>query len=168
MKIVFDDRIMSNIGDRLMELQGEEPYDVKILEKQLNEINKGIDNMLNAIQMGIITASTKQRLEELEAQRTETENAIAMARIESRHVSREEIDFFLHRFRDIDMANEQERQRLIDCFLNAVFVYSDRIVLTFNYKDGTKTIKPEDVNGSDLKELSPPNSLKSSDFKEFL
>ena len=157
MKLVFDDEVMNRIADKLMELQGAESYDIKLLEKQLAEVNKGIDNMLNAIQAGIITASTKQRLEELEAQRAETENAITAARIESRLVSRDEIDFFLHRFRDTDITDEQERQRLIDCFVNAVYVYDDRIVLTFNYKDGTKTVSLADVNGSDLKESSPPN-----------
>lgn len=160
MKLVFDDEVMNRIADKLMELQGAESYDIKLLEKQLAEVNKGIDNMLNAIQAGIITASTKQRLEELEAQRTDTENAIAAARIESRLVSREEIDFFLHRFRDTNVTDEQERQRLIDCFVNAVFVYDDKIVLTFNYKDGTKTVSLADVNGSDLEKTSPANNTK--------
>lgn len=156
MKIVFDDTIMNRITDKLMEIQGAESYDVKILEKQLAEVNKGIDNMLNAIQAGIITESTKRRLEELEAQKADTENAITAARIESRLVSREEITYFLHRFRDTDVTDEQERQRLIDCFVNSVYVYSDKIVLTFNYRDGTKTANLADINGSDLKESSPP------------
>lgn len=156
MKLVFDDEVMQRIGDKLMELQGAESYDVKILEKQLAEVENGIKNMLDAIQAGIVTASTKQRLEELEAQRTETENAIAAARIESRLVSREEIDCFLYRFRKTDTSDEQARQRLIDCFVNAVYVFDDKIVFVFNYKDGTKTVSLADVNGSDLKESSPP------------
>ena len=47
-------------------------------------------------------------------------------------------------------------QRLIDCFVNAVFVYDDKIVLTFNYKDGAKTIVLDDVNGSDMVDNGPP------------
>lgn len=165
MKLVFDDEVMKRIGDKLMELQGAESYDVQILEKQLAEVNKGIDNMLDAIQAGIVTASTKQRLEELEAQRTDTENAIAAARIESRLVSREEIDCFLYRFRNTDTSDEQARQRLIDCFVNAVYIFDDKIVLVFNYRDGTKTVSLADVNGSDLKESSPPaNSLGNNVF----
>ena len=35
---------------------------------KLAEIEKGIDNLLNAIQMGIVTSSTKKRLEELASQ----------------------------------------------------------------------------------------------------
>ncbi|MCI5936583.1 MAG: recombinase, partial [Eubacterium sp.] len=41
-------------------------------------------------------------------------------------------------------------QRLIDSFVNAVYLYEDKIILTFNYKDGSKTITLADVEGSDL------------------
>lgn len=56
-----------------------------------------------------------------------------------------------------DVQNEEQRQRLIDCFVNAVFVYDDKIILTFNYKNCTKTIKLSDIKNSDLESLSPPN-----------
>ena len=29
---------------------------------------------------------------------------------------------------------------LIDAFVNAIYLYDDKLVLTFNYKDGTRTI----------------------------
>lgn len=29
---------------------------------------------------------------------------------------------------------------LIDTFINAIFLYDDKMLITFNYKDGTKTI----------------------------
>ena len=46
-------------------------------EKQLKETEVGITNMLNAIQMGILTSSTKERLEALEDQRKELQARIA-------------------------------------------------------------------------------------------
>ena len=46
---------------------------------------------------------------------------------------------------------------IIDCFVNAVYVYDDRIVFVFNYKDGTATVSLDDVNGSDLEGRVPPN-----------
>ena len=46
---------------------------------------------------------------------------------------------------------------LIDAFVNAIYLYDDKLVLTFNYKDGTRTIALDDVKeavkkntGSDL------------------
>ena len=71
-------------------------------------------------------------------------------------MSREQIAFFLDQYKKTDTTDEAQRQRLIDCFVNAVFVYDDKIVLTFNYKDGAKTIALDDVNGSDMVDNGPP------------
>ncbi len=45
---------------------------------------------------------------------------------------------------------------MIDSFVNAVYVYDDKIILTFNYQDGTETITLDDINGSDLEAGCPP------------
>ena len=51
------------------------------------------------------------------------------------------------------MTKREQRQRLIDSFVNAVYLYEDKIILTFNYKDGAKTITLAEVEGSDLSVL---------------
>ena len=65
-------------------------------------------------------------------------------------LTREQIAFFIYRFRKFDVTKREQRQRLIDSFVNAVYLYEDKIILTFNYKDGSKTITLADVEGSDL------------------
>lgn len=155
--MLADSALMERLIDRLLELQGEESFDLRLLQKQLAEVEKGIENMLNAIQAGIITASTKERLATLESQKAQLEESILREKIKRPVLNREQIEFFLCKFRNTDTTDEEERQRLIDCFVNAVFVYDDRIVLTFNYKDGTKTISLDDVKSSDLGGFGPPN-----------
>ena len=66
MKLVEDDASMNAIIAKVMELQNQESTDLPIYEKQLKETEVGITNMLNAIQMGILTSSTKEQLEALE------------------------------------------------------------------------------------------------------
>lgn len=156
MALVMNAPLMERITDRLLAMQGQESFDLKLLQKQLKEADKGIENMLNAIQMGIITASTKQRLADLEEQKSQLEQQILMEKIKNPALSREQIKFFLDQYKKTDTTDEVQRQRLIDCFVNAVFVYDDRIVLTFNYKDGTKTITLDDVNSSDMVGNGPP------------
>ena len=59
---------------------------------------------------------------------------------------------------------------LIDAFINAIFLYDDKMVITFNYKEGTKTITFAELqeaisnkNGSDLDCLAAPkNALHES------
>lgn len=156
MALVMNKPLMEQITDRLLAMQGQESFDLRLLKKQLKEAEKGIENMLNAIQMGIITPSTKQRLAELEKQKTRLEQQMILEQIKNPALSREQITFFLDQYKKTDTTDEAQRQRLIDCFVNAVFVYDDKIVLTFNYKDGTKTISLDDVNSSDIAGNGPP------------
>jgi len=48
------------------------------------------------------------------------------------------------------------RRKLIDSFVNSVVVYDDYILITFNYKDGTKTVSFKDIKSSDLSSLGGP------------
>ena len=68
------------------------------------------------------------------------------------------------------MTKREQRQRLTDSFVNVVYLYEDKIILTFNYKDGSKTITLEEVEGSDLSVLGAPMEQTTSDvrFEVFL
>jgi len=167
LSMVMDTQLMEHITDRLLELQGEESFDLRLLQKQLREVEKGVENMLNAIQRGIIMPSTKEWLASLEAQKAQLEKSVLRERIKRPILTREQIRYFIRKFRNTDTSDGNERQRLIDCFVNAVFVYDERIVLTFNYKDSTKKIFLDDVKGSDLEGFCPP--VKSTNFdKKFV
>lgn len=69
--IIFDDELIDNLADSIMELQGAENTALPLLKMKYAETQKAIDNLLNAIQQGILTPSTKQRMEELEQQKSE-------------------------------------------------------------------------------------------------
>jgi hypothetical protein len=51
------------------------------------------------------------------------------------------------------MTDWEQRQRLIDSFVNAVYLYEEKIILTFNYEDDSKAITLAEVEGSDLSVL---------------
>ena len=118
----------------------------------------GIQNLLNAIQQGILTKSTKSRLEELEAAKEDLEIKIANEKIAKPRISPEFVTFWLHKFCKLDVRQQSHRKMLIDAFVNAIYLHDDKLVLTFNYKDGTRTIDWDDVKeatqkadtGSDL------------------
>lgn len=110
--------------------------------------------MLNAIQQGILTKSTKGRLEELEATKEELETKIACEKLAKPKVSAEFMTFWLHRFRKLDARQKSHRKMLIDTFVNAIFLYDDKMVITFNYKEGTDTITFDDLKSSPAAEKS--------------
>ena len=38
------------------------------------------------------------------------------------------------------MTRPEQRQALVDTFINAVYLYDDKVLITFNYKEGTETV----------------------------
>ena len=84
MERVLNGEKINRIIDALLVMQEREDVTIPALRRQLAETEKGIDNMLNAIQQGIFTASTKQRLEELEKQKEELSLSITTAELKSR------------------------------------------------------------------------------------
>lgn len=168
MKAIMNDEVMERLIDTLMELQKKESTDLPLLKKQLAETEKGINNMLNAIQAGIFTPSTKQRLDELEETKSQLEVSILQEEMHKPLLTREQIAFFIYRFRKFDVTKREQRQRLIDSFVNAVYLYEDKIILTFNYKDGSKTITLAEVEGSDLSVLGAPQNTSHEAAGYFL
>ena len=138
MKLVEDDASMNAIIAKVMELQNQESTGLPIYEKQLKETEVGITNMLNAIQMGILTSSTKERLEALEEQRKELQARIAEERLAKPKMKEEFVRFWLLRFRKLDMTQPEQRQALVDTFINAIYLYDDKVLITFNYEDAKK------------------------------
>ena len=168
MKMVMDDKSIEAIVSMLMDLQDRENVNLPLYEQQLKEAELGINNLLNAIQQGILTKSTKGRLEELEAVKEELETKIACEKLAKPKVSAEFMTFWLHRFRKLDVRQKSHRQMLLDTFVNAIFLYDDKMVITFNYKDGTDTITFDGLKaalnkkntGSDLDCSTAPSRSK--------
>ena len=158
MQMVMDDAAIEAIVAMLMDLQDRDNINLPMYEQQLRETETAIRNLLDAIQQGIFTKSTKARLDELEATKEELENRIACEKLAKPKVSAEFMTFWLHRFRKLDVRQKSHRKMLIDTFVNAIFLYDDKMVITFNTKDGSKTITFDDLNtalavgnnGSDL------------------
>ena len=140
MQLVKDDAAMESIIAKVMELQNKENTNIPLYEKQLRDAESGIQNMLNAIQAGILTSSTKERLEQLEETKRELEARIAEEKLAKPKVTEEFIRFWLLRFRKLDMSQQEQRQALVDTFINAIYLYDDKVLITFNYKEGTETV----------------------------
>jgi len=167
-KLIFDDELIEKLADTVMKLQSKENTALPLLKKRFADTQKSIDNMLDAIQQGILTASTKERLESLEKQKSELSVQIIKEEMAKPTLSREQIIFWFHRFRKLNSKKLDHRRRLIDSFVNAIFLYDDRITFTFNYKDGTKTINFTELEksglGSDINALAAPIGMFLKDL----
>ena len=104
-------------------------------------------------------------MEQLEETKRELEAHIAGEKLAKPKVTEEFIRFWLLRFRKLDMNQKDQRQALVDTFINSIYLYDDKVLITFNYKEGTQTIPFEKVeeskakgNGSDFDCVTAPNN----------
>lgn len=148
MCMILDDRVIDAIVAMIMELQDQENTAIPLLEKQFRSVNTSIDNLLNAIQQGILTPSTKQRLEELETSKEELEIKLANEQLMKPRVPESYVRSWLLQFRSLDITAQAGRKMLIDIFVNRIYLYDDKLVITFNYKDNQKTVSFADAQES--------------------
>lgn len=135
-KLIHSDEFIEEVADRCMEYQQREKDQSALhaLEARQKETENGIKNMLAAIEAGIITPSTKTRLMELETELAQIEKGIAKELLSEPTLERDQVVYFLERFRDGDVNDEMYRVFLVDTFLNSVYLYDDdKLVLVLNY-----------------------------------
>jgi hypothetical protein len=159
MEMLQDMNLVNFIVDKALELQSRESSDLPMLERQLRETEKAIDNMLNAIQQGVLTSSTKKRLDELELAKSDIEVKLIQEQMQKPLLTKEQLTYWICRFRTTDVTNREQRQRLVDIFVNSVFVFDEHLAITFNYKNDTKTVSLQEIEatglGSDNTSLVP-------------
>ena len=158
MKLIQDDAVIDKIVQLVMDVQNQENTTMPLLEKQLREVNKKLDNLMKAIEDGLYTRTTKERLEVLEIQKDELTAKIADEKLKKPSFNEDFIRFWLMKFRKFDISQKKQRKALIEISVNAIFLYDDRMLITFNYKDGTQTVRFEDTLTADSAEE------KSSDY----
>ena len=87
-------------------------------------------------------------MNELEEQKKDLRVALVAAKLkEDLALKKEHIVFFLHQFAEMDYTDIDCQKRLIKTFLNSVFVYDDKVVLTFNYSGDDRTITLHEIDG---------------------
>ena len=168
MKMLHDDAMVQYIVDTALEMDARESTALPLLTRQLEETNKAIGNMLNAIQQGIFNTSTKERLDELDATKSDLEIQIIQEQMQKPLLDREQLTFWICRFRETDITIQEQRQRLVDIFINSVYVFDDHMTVNFNYREGTVTISLKEVEaaglGSSLSALGAPVLANPVDF----
>ena len=156
LKIIMDDALIDKLADIAVEQQSKENVALPALRSNLKEINKSVDNIVKAIEDGIYTSSTKERLQALEKSRDETELLIAKEEIKKPLLSKEDVVTWFCELRKLNIESLAARKCLIDIFINSIVVYENELQILFNYRDGTETVPVELLICSDIKSYFPP------------
>lgn len=105
------------------------PSQIRMLRKQIAAVDLQIDNIVDAIANGMFHASMKEKLSELEGQKSALHLQLldAEQKEASGSFTKEQIAKFLRTFENIKEMSKEEQKRAVDLFIDRVTVYDDRI-----------------------------------------
>lgn len=158
------------------------------LEKHIasieKEINGLVDLALNAKSRALLS-QIDARAENLTKRKEELSVELTKLKIATRvHLTKADIVKWLKSFCNGDLFDMDFRKRIIDTFINSVYLFDDKVVIYYNIKDGkqvshiemlesidgeTEFLDPVDSHkGSDFKSSAPPHQLKSEHYFVFV
>ena len=156
MELLSNNNVLEELAKRIYEMQSEQSFAVATLKSQLEEVEKKLDNLVEAITNGIYSSKTKQVLDELEDRKKNLEEELYQEELDHPIVSEEQILHALYHYKNLDISTKEGKQRLIDGFVNSIYLYDDRYVITFNYKNKSKTVTFEEIESSSLTSKASP------------
>ena len=143
--LLNDKALINQLTETCYSLQTNKSTTLSAMNTRLKEIEKELDNIMTAIKQGIYSPTIKSTLDSLEEEKANLELAVTKEQIERPKLSQEQIRHWIEKFRLIDKNDLTQRQQLIDVFVNAVYVYDDKLLITYNYKDGDKCISYDEI-----------------------
>ena len=159
---IFKDKaLIRKISKACFDLQSKESPMLPALKRRLRENQKEIKNLMTAIKAGIVLKTTKAELEKLEAEQEQLEINIAMERLIKPMIPQEKNQAWLMNFAAADLSDQSQKQRIIDIFVNSVYVYDDRMIIFFNYKDGERCVDFSVLSDSE----NPEGAISSNEKK---
>ena len=109
---------------------------VKSLEAQLRENEKALENLLKAVEAGVITNSTAKRINEREARQQVLEQAIRVEECKAALVADEHsIGAYFKRFAHANLHDEKVRKQLLEYFVKRIYVFDDYLLVTGWFAD---------------------------------
>lgn len=133
---------------------------LNLLTTDYAEVQRSINNILNAIEKGIITSSTKDRLEQLELRRDELSNHIALEKSKNKlKLSKEDIINYLQK------AMRKEPKPMIDYLIKEIILYNDKVEIYYNYTNKEKPDGNDDHQAFSFYTCKKDYNLLQYDFE---
>ena len=130
------------------------------LQASKKEVEKALSNIMKAIEQGIFSETTQARLLELEAQKNALGEAIETEQIKKNMMQDEHsIQSYFNKYLNADFLNPETREYILEYFIDKIYVYDDRLVITGKYYEGEHTI-----TWDELRDMEEAEGFDSSVF----
>lgn len=155
-KYILNPDRMDQIAEAVADLYNSEIDDSKVAA--LERTVQRLDDELNALVDKLILVPKESagriadRMKQLELQRIEAETDLSKLRIQqSIRITKKEVAAWLQTFASGDLFDPDTRIRIIDTFINSIYLWDDKIVIFYNIKEGKQTIGIDQIGDLDEK-----------------
>lgn len=146
---LMDDDFVEAFAKMAFDSQERESAELTALRAALAQTEKKIENMIRALEQGVITESTTNRLKALEREKVELETQTAQFELQTPVFSYDEIKYYILSFRDVDLDLLSGRKSLVNHFVKSVIVNDDKIIVTLNYNKRETTFSFDDLENEE-------------------
>ena len=164
---VLTDDMIEAIADLAIQQQknAEKNPIIDALKAERADTQRAIDNIMCAIEQGIITPTTRSRLEEHEANAQRLDAELAAQRYAHRisESTKDELVATLRLFQRGDVDDEDYRSALIDTFVRSVYVFDDKYKIVFHLGNGQQenfTLPIDESSDSEQDVVDGPGDVR--------
>ena len=166
--VVLTDDMLNWIADTVMAMAEKQRETSKLghYEARLAETQKQIDNIVRAVELGVIADEFKSRMAKLQSDKSALQSRIAAEKSTLLQVDRPRVLYYLETIRGGNPADPALQKRIIRDFIRAVYVYDDhfKLVADFTGAKTTYDIPAMPSDSSDPTE-SPSESAPQGSYK---
>ena len=168
-KLLCDSETITELAKQILkrhENATKQNINIKALTNKRDGLLKASNNLISAIEQGIITEQTKIRLKELEAQISQLDFDIEQEKQRTySFLTQEKIEDYLKGVICGDIDDIGTRKKIVNQFIREIVVYEDKVVITYNFTDQNPiTYKLQD----DIKEIEKQPKERAVIKKDFL
>ena len=116
---------------------------VRELEKRIRRLDSDLEALVDSLLTVPASARARigERMERLEAEKADAEIDLSKLKLAAGiRLTAEQVTAWLKTFTRGDPLDPAFRQRIIDVFINSVYLYDDKVVIFYNLRGGQETI----------------------------
>ena len=144
---------LRRIAEAIFKIHEKETSDnstLRLLIKKRDEAVRASNNLIKAIEQGIITEMTKNRLRELEAEINQYDFDIEREKQRTyTYLTVENIEAYLQSKMFDNPEDIKVRKVIVNTFVREVVLYDDKVIITYNFTD---TYEPHDITPETITE----------------
>ena len=144
---------LRRIAEAIFKIHEKETSDnttLRLLIKKRDEAVRASNNLIKAIEQGIITEMTKTRLRELETEIMQYEFDIEREKQRTyTYLTVESIEAYLQSMMFDNPEDIKIRKIIVNTFVREIILYDDRVIITYNFTD---TIEPHKIDTETITE----------------